>query len=102
MHKKLLVGLVRDLVARVQNLLNHPTPVHPVQYMNALVRTHTCLSNTLKQLNQIYTNNVLIPETQYWIDEKQVQSQATAAITLWILVGATYPQKSLGNACEPI
>ena len=97
MHKRIISGLLRDLAQRVQNLLNHPAPSYPVQYMNALINTQTCLQNTLKQLNQIYTNQILLPEAHFWTHEKQAQHQATAAITLWILVGG-YTHPSLMSA----
>ena len=91
MHKTLIAGLVRDLAQRVEYLLNHPAPIQPVRYLEALTRTHTCLVHTLTQLNHIYTQHVLLPEASFWTNEKEVQkqaqTQATAAITLWILVG---------------
>jgi|APGre2960657404_1045060.scaffolds.fasta_scaffold464295_1 hypothetical protein len=106
MYKRLIAGLVRDLVQRVENLLNHPSPVQPVQYLEALTRTHTCLVHTLTQLNHIYRNHVLLPEAAYWINsanmEKEVQTKASAAITLWILVGGCSPPQQTGSACVQV
>lgn len=106
MHKRLLAGLVRDLVNRIEHLLNHPSPVHPMQYASALVRAQACLSNTLKQLNEIYTNHILLPEARFWSNEKLINEEsrnhATAAITLWILVHASSQRKHLGNTSAQV
>lgn len=88
-HATFIIGLVRDVLHRVENLLNHPLPVNPHQYYEALIRTQSCLSETLTKLNHIYKTHVLLPEAAHWFNptnvEKEIQSKASAAITLWIL-----------------
>jgi len=64
-------------------------------YMKALQSTQSILTNTLRQLHQVYLKYVLLPETQHWtkggggLIERAAASaaaeRASAAVTAWIL-----------------